>query len=1042
MARETLKQRIALDGGKEIEAELKALGKAGEEAFKQLKDAAGKAGRSGNKLGVAVAKLKVGVDSLKTAGDRLNSTFRSIGTTAGRMRAWLSTVAKRMTAITVAALAAAAAIKAIATAGAKSTAETGRAAEGLGADIEDLSRLEFAAKLSGLGVEKLRTALGNLNQRLGEASKKSKTLTGDLEQTGFAARSFGEATDLGARATAFAARQMKESGDEVDNFAKAIKDLGLNLGDLKALGAVASMEKIASAFKRFPDGPDKARVSAALFGQSVRDDMIPFLNQGGKVLDDFGKKSDKIGATLTEEANRIAIAYLEAQATLSETIKGLRDDIGRLFQPALTAAMNKQVEALTDHRKAIIDFASGGVKSAIALYQELAFALSSKRRRGIKLSPLAESLLAARKAIMEFAADVKVAWDGIIQPAFEGLLKIFDEIALGINAAFGTDFTGRQVAIAAFVGVLVGVFSSFQALLLGIAALVVGFAPEVIPMLTELAGTLATLFGPLKDQLVQIPGLVQEVVAAFSGRQHRLERQSPLTMQVKEWILLIEEFGAKLKSIWEKILEPTLSGIAASINLIAGTDLTGMDVLLLLILGKFTGVWLMVQRIVTSLAAVVFIFNSIVGFGKLLFTLLRGIGAFLLRFLVAPLLTLAGALLTIAATFLGLPVLLVGAIAAAVILAGALIFSFWDEIEAGGKAAWAAVSDFSAEAVRRIGVLWEALPGILKMVWDDIASGIKDIWGGAIDFIISKFNSLVAAAKKAFAAITKTNKAASAGVVLGGGGSGFARGGAVVGPGTATSDSIPARLSRGEFVIRAAAVDRYGPRLFAALNSMRVPKAAVPGFSLGGLVAALGPKRQPKVAVPAFSLGGLVAVLARSLSSQAPAPALASTGGGAVPAVVAQGAMHMPKPAVPRFNLGGLVDGLTRSLSSLVPLRAPAVAFAGDVAVPGFSLGGLVRAVNVMRMPQAVPGFSLGGLVEGVTNSLSSLVPMPTPALAFAGGGAVPAVAGPSGRPVTIVLDGERFKLNAEDAVAESLTRSALGQQRRQAGRQPYWFGG
>ncbi len=49
---------------------------------------------------------------------------------------------------------------------------------------------------------------------------------------------------------------------------------------------------------------------------------------------------------------------------------------------------------------------------------------------------------------------------------------------------------------------------------------------------------------------------------------------------------------------------------------------------------------------------------------------------------------------------------------------------------------------------------------------------------------------------------------------------------------------------------------------------------------------------------------------------------------------------------------------------------------------------------------------------------------------------------GSSGRPVTIVLDGQRFDLSAEDSVAEALTRTALGQQRRRAGRMPGWYAG
>lgn len=47
-----------------------------------------------------------------------------------------------------------------------------------------------------------------------------------------------------------------------------------------------------------------------------------------------------------------------------------------------------------------------------------------------------------------------------------------------------------------------------------------------------------------------------------------------------------------------------------------------------------------------------------------------------------------------------------------------------------------------------------------------------------------------------------------------------AEGGYIAGPGTATSDSIPAYLSNGEYVIKAAAVDHYGSGMFDRLNAM------------------------------------------------------------------------------------------------------------------------------------------------------------------------------------------------------------------------------
>ena len=50
----------------------------------------------------------------------------------------------------------------------------------------------------------------------------------------------------------------------------------------------------------------------------------------------------------------------------------------------------------------------------------------------------------------------------------------------------------------------------------------------------------------------------------------------------------------------------------------------------------------------------------------------------------------------------------------------------------------------------------------------------------------------------------------------------YGPGGGVSGPGTSTSDSIPAYLSDGEYVIRAAAVDHYGKETFDALNAKKL----------------------------------------------------------------------------------------------------------------------------------------------------------------------------------------------------------------------------
>lgn len=80
----------------------------------------------------------------------------------------------------------------------------------------------------------------------------------------------------------------------------------------------------------------------------------------------------------------------------------------------------------------------------------------------------------------------------------------------------------------------------------------------------------------------------------------------------------------------------------------------------------------------------------------------------------------------------------------------------------------------------------------------------------------------------------------------------FASGGLVRGPGTATSDSILARLSDREFVVNAKAVAFYGADLLHALNSLRLPRNFFEGFNMGGLVQTMARS------IPRFADGGQV----------------------------------------------------------------------------------------------------------------------------------------------------------------------------------------
>lgn len=127
-----------------------------------------------------------------------------------------------------------------------------------------------------------------------------------------------------------------------------------------------------------------------------------------------------------------------------------------------------------------------------------------------------------------------------------------------------------------------------------------------------------------------------------------------------------------------------------------------------------------------------------------------------------------------------------------------------------------------------------------------------------IDADIEQAKANIAALEKRLAEFAATPTVKTVQVVTVGGGDvaydgsvdtpgldGWAAGGPIRGPGSGTSDSILARVSNGEYVVRAAAVQRYGSGFMDAINRMALPK-----FADGGKVGAGG--------TAAAAMGGIV----------------------------------------------------------------------------------------------------------------------------------------------------------------------------------------
>lgn len=142
--------------------------------------------------------------------------------------------------------------------------------------------------------------------------------------------------------------------------------------------------------------------------------------------------------------------------------------------------------------------------------------------------------------------------------------------------------------------------------------------------------------------------------------------------------------------------------------------------------------------------------------------------------------------------------------------------------------------------------VWTSIVEGIKAAWEGGISFLVEKWNGFVSIILAGINFIKEAMKSIASAFGlgggDTTQA-----------QGLAGGGMVRGPGTSTSDSILAFLSDREFVINAKAVRKYGAAFFQALNAMRLPVSGFSlgglaertdsmlprrGYATGGLVTA------------------------------------------------------------------------------------------------------------------------------------------------------------------------------------------------------------
>lgn len=207
----------------------------------------------------------------------------------------------------------------------------------IGISTDELSKLAYAAKFSGVDIDSLQTGLVKLS-----------------------------------KATIDAASGTGSASDAFKAIGVSVKDASGNLKSTEAL-----IYDIADAFAKYEDGQGKVNVATDIFGKAGAG-LIPMLNGGRKGLQDMGLELEKLGGVVMPQAAAQAAIFND---NLDKIIV-LTKSAAKGFASELIPAINDFLSAVIESQKAGESFfntLASGFQNSITGGQDLDKAISDVR---------------------------------------------------------------------------------------------------------------------------------------------------------------------------------------------------------------------------------------------------------------------------------------------------------------------------------------------------------------------------------------------------------------------------------------------------------------------------------------------------------------------------------------------------------------------------------------------------------------------------------------------------------------------------------------
>lgn len=169
-------------------------------------------------------------------------------------------------------------------------------------------------------VDKIKEFVASMAEA-GEQTERTAAMLGvsttQAQQLGFIAEETGGSTEGMTLAVERLQVSLQHAQSGTSQQALALKALGLSAKDLIGVPIPEQMDRLADAFSKFADGPNKTAVAMELLGRAGAQ-MIPVLDQGRAGLDTLSDGAINAGAVMTSQT-AAALALIKERTTLLQS---------------------------------------------------------------------------------------------------------------------------------------------------------------------------------------------------------------------------------------------------------------------------------------------------------------------------------------------------------------------------------------------------------------------------------------------------------------------------------------------------------------------------------------------------------------------------------------------------------------------------------------------------------------------------------------------------------------------------------------------------